>query len=61
MQTSFLLEDNVLIGAIDTLANSLKTAGLVGDHIRADTKLKLKIRNHGRRSWIPTDLAGEGS
>src|SRR6266436_2354908 len=42
---------------VDTLPISLETTKLVGECIRAEANLKLKIRNHGRQSWIQTDLA----
>src|SRR5260370_39585555 len=45
---------------VDTLPISLETTKLVGEYIRAEANLKLKIRDHGRRSWIPRDRAAGG-
>jgi hypothetical protein len=46
---------------VDMLPISLETAKLVGEYIRAEANLKLKIRVHGRQSWIQMDLAAGGS
>src|SRR5215470_3216571 len=49
------------LALVDRLPISLETTKLVGEYIRAEANLKLKIRHHGRRSWIPRDLAAGGS
>ena len=47
--------------AVDTLTILLDTVKLVGEDIRPKAKLKSEIRDHGRQSWIPMDLAGGDS
>jgi hypothetical protein len=50
------------VASVDTLSISLKTIKLLfGEDIRAKAKLKSKIREQGRQSWIPMDLAAGGS
>jgi hypothetical protein len=55
-----------ILNPVDTLTilpNTIKlnTTKLVGEDIRAKAKPKSEIRNHGRESWIPVDLAAGGS
>jgi hypothetical protein len=48
-------------GSIDTLTILPNTIKFVGEDFCAKAKLKSKIRDHGRQSWIPMDPAGGGS
>jgi hypothetical protein len=47
--------------SVDTLMISLNTIKLVGGRHSGQAKLKSEIRDHGRQSWIPMDLAGGDS
>jgi hypothetical protein len=50
-----------MLPAVDTLPISLNTSDSAGEDVRAKAKLKSEIRDHGRQSWMPMDLAAGGS